>query len=115
MNANLIVNQNNFTGHVAGLTASPACQVRPVALASSLNPMNAKRRESIQKLHSTLEILVADLEQLQSEEQEAFDNMPDGLKNSDKGQRSEEICGQLQTAVESLQSAFSDIEDATQE
>lgn len=73
--------------------------------------MNNQRRKAIAAALSTFEALnlndvaniLADVEALRDEEQEYFDNMPEGLQGGDKGSMAEEAIGQLEEAIERLQ------------
>lgn len=67
--------------------------------------MNATRRKLINVALSTLEQVRSDLEGARDEEQEYYDNMPEGLQSGDKGDAA-------QAAVSSLEDAISNIESA---
>jgi hypothetical protein len=58
----------------------------------------------MQELHDTLE-------SLKDEEQEAFDNLPEGLQQADRGQSMEAIASALDDAVDTLSSALGDIDN----
>ena len=60
--------------------------------------------ETLQELHSTFE-------SLKDEEQEAFDNLPEGLQQADRGQSMEAIASALDDAVDTLSSALGDIDN----
>ena len=60
--------------------------------------------ETMQELHATLE-------SLRDEEQEAFDNLPEGLQQADRGQSMEAIASALDDAVDTLSSALGDIDN----
>lgn len=69
--------------------------------------MNKTRREELQKLvldrldeiEPILSDMLSDLESLKDEEAEAFDNMPEGIQESDRGQ-------DVQAAVDALSEAY---------
>lgn len=72
--------------------------------------MNKQRRTSIQDIISQLNDLEAlkasimeSIEEVMSEEQEYFDNMPEGLQMSDRGQRAEDAIGHLEDAKSQLE------------
>ena len=48
--------------------------------------MNKQRRKRIQEALEIIEEAKAILEEVQEEEQEAFDNMPEGLQSSERGE-----------------------------
>ena len=84
--------------------------------------MNNKRRqllravlEKIESLDNLKEEIVDILSTAVDEEQEAFDNLPEGLQMSERGERIEEIIGLLENArdtYEEIEFETSDIEDA---
>jgi molecular chaperone GrpE (heat shock protein) len=67
--------------------------------------MNKSRRGQIAKIKEILEELRGKVEDLQSEEQDAFDNMSENLQQGDRGQAAE-------AAVDALQSAYDSIDEA---
>lgn len=79
--------------------------------------MNNVRRAMIKKLIETLQAIdletpKSDLEQIKDEESESFENMPDGLKQSDRGQASETAVSTLEDAFNELESAFDALANA---
>ena len=76
--------------------------------------MNNARRDQIAKIKETLEDLRGKIEDLQSEEQEAFDNMPESLQQGDRGQASEAAAEALQSAFDSVDEAVGYLESASE-
>ena len=76
--------------------------------------MNNTRRKSIQKIYDRLEELMQDIEALQEEEQDAFDNMPENLQCSERGEAMEEAIESLESAANSVQEALDCLEEAMQ-
>lgn len=72
--------------------------------------MNNNRRERIRKLISSLEDLSNELDEILSEEQEAFENMPESLQDSERGEQSQEAINALESA--SLADTISYLEEA---
>lgn len=70
--------------------------------------MNKQRRTEIEAVLNELADLRSRIESIQSDEQDAYDNMPEGLQQSERGQKAEEACSRLEDAV----TAFDDIESA---
>lgn len=71
--------------------------------------MNKQRREKISKLKIRFQSTQAELKQLSSElssilneEQDAFDNMPEGLQSSYRGMCSEDAIDNIEEASEKL-------------
>ena len=63
--------------------------------------MNKDRRARIEKIKEALEDLRGQIEDLQSEERDAFDAMPESLQQSDRGQASEAAADEAITNLES--------------
>jgi len=68
--------------------------------------MNNQRRKDLKAiqerfsdLQSTITELLSDLESLKDEEQEYFDNMPEGLQGSEKGEKAENAISYLDEAI----------------
>lgn len=67
--------------------------------------MNAKRRKEVEAIMSGLEELIERIECVQSEEEEAYDNMPEGLQESERGEQMQEYISNLEDAASSVQDA----------
>lgn len=76
--------------------------------------MNKERRKSLREIQSKLERLGQDLEALKEEEEEYRDNMPENLQESERYQRADEVCDLLQEALESMDNAYQQIEEAVE-
>lgn len=76
--------------------------------------MNKDRRDRIAKIKEALEDLRGQIEDLQSEEQEAFDNMPESLQQSDRGQASEAAADALQSTYDAADEAITALETASE-
>jgi len=70
--------------------------------------MNNQRRKEINAVLNELADLRSRIETIQSEEQDAYDNMPEGLQQSERGEKAEQACSELDDAI----SAFDDLEYA---
>lgn len=70
--------------------------------------MNKARRKEIQKIIKDIENLV---HSILSEEQVAFDNMPENLQGSYRGQESEDAQGSLESAIDALEEAIACLEE----
>lgn len=84
--------------------------------------MNKARRTLIDRECTAIRELVSQLrdhmealESLRDEEQECYDNMPEGLQGSDQGQRIEGIANDLDSAISTLDSAISEVDNAVDE
>ena len=76
--------------------------------------MNKERRKSLREIQSKLDRLGQDLETLKEEEEEYRDNMPENLQESERYQRADEVCDLLMEALESMDSAYQQIEEAVE-
>lgn len=74
--------------------------------------MNKQRRERLAKLAAQIEGIKLDLEALRFEEQWAFDNMPESLQGSDRGQAMEAVIEQLEDAEGGLDEALASVQVA---
>lgn len=72
--------------------------------------MNANRRTRINKIIGTLNECLSGLQFLAQEEQEAFDNMPEGLQASENGQKTEENAQALEEAASEIENQISNLE-----
>jgi hypothetical protein len=67
--------------------------------------MNKQTRKEISKYINSLEDLKQDIESMLEDEETKFDNMPEGLQESERGEA-------IQNAIENLESASDAIGDA---
>lgn len=73
--------------------------------------MNKQRRNEIQDILSELQSIKTRLELVQMNEEMAFNNMPENLQYSMRGEESQEAIDVMNSAVESLDEAISQLED----
>lgn len=64
--------------------------------------MNKDRRKRLASLLEQLRPLSSDLDDIRTEEQDAYDAMPENFQNSDKGTDAEQIVDTLDTAAADL-------------
>lgn len=74
--------------------------------------MNQDRRNRIEAALNKLDEVKSEVEGLAAEEREAFDNLSEGLQQSEKGEAIEEAANSLESAVDSLDSAYGDMQSA---
>ncbi len=67
--------------------------------------MNKERRKSVEKAAARVTDTIALLEEVQSDEQDAFDNMSEGVQESERGEESEAALDNIQEALDSLATA----------
>ena len=73
--------------------------------------MNAQRRKEIEEVLNELADLRSRVDAIHGEAQDAYDNMPEGLKASERGQASEAAASALDGAL----TAFDEIESSLNE
>lgn len=69
--------------------------------------MNKVRRQQLSKAIDMMDEIMSLIEQIKNDEQEAFDNMPEGLQMSERGEQME---GYIDTLTEISESIF-DMQD----
>lgn len=74
--------------------------------------MNKQRRKELNEIINKLSELWDDLESLKSEEEECYDNMPENLQYSEKGERIEAVVESLNDALDSIDNAIDSINEA---
>lgn len=77
--------------------------------------MNKVRRTSLMNLQDIINKAKEKLEELLEEEEEARDNLPENLLNSERYERAEAACDNITDAINSLEEAMSYIEEAAQQ
>lgn len=73
--------------------------------------MNKNRRKQLEKIVEALEALRDDLEMLKDEEQDCFDNLPESLQESEKGEIMQEYADDLEAAYDDLDNVICSIQD----
>lgn len=68
--------------------------------------MNKLRRKELNSIIEILEEANSRLEMVKDEEQEAFDNLPEGIQYSERGEQMEEYVSQMDEAYDSIQEAI---------
>lgn len=71
--------------------------------------MNNIRRKEIRRIEEVLQVLLDDIESVKDEEQEAFDNMPEGLQASDRGEAMEANISNLEDVVCNIEEAIDNL------
>ena len=75
------------------------------------NNMNKQRRTEIANIVTELELLKERLDKVLSVEQDVFDNMPENLQYSMRGEESQEAIDNMDGAMSDLENAISQLED----
>ena len=73
--------------------------------------MNKERRVKISKIINDIENIKSNLQDVLSDEEFAFDNMPENLQSSMRGEESEEAIECMNEAIDALDEALSQLSD----
>lgn len=73
--------------------------------------MNKQRRMEIKNIIAELENIKTKLDNVFSEEQYAFDNMPENLQYSMRGEESQEAIDYMSEAISNIEEAIEQLED----
>ena len=76
--------------------------------------MNKQRRAELDKASQMIENAKGIIENCQAEEQDCFDNLTEGLQQTERGQLMEENVSRLQDCLDNLDSVLSDLEESQQ-
>lgn len=76
--------------------------------------MNKARRMRLIAVQSKLSDLKAEIGQIRDEEQEAYDNLPEGIQDSPRGERIQEAIDELCDAASDLEGVIDTLEAATE-
>ena len=71
--------------------------------------MNKARRNTIEIVASSIENAISELEMCRDEEQNYYDNMPDPLRYSTKGEAADDCISNLDDAISSLEEALNSV------
>lgn len=71
--------------------------------------MNVSRRDKLKKIVAQLEHIVIMVNAVKEEEERSFDNIPENLQYSRRGEESQEAIDSLEAAVELLEEATTEI------
>lgn len=73
--------------------------------------MNKARRKRISKILEQLEGLSVEIEEVMNEEQEAYDNLPESIQYSERGENMEGYISSLDDAMNYVSDAISSLEE----
>jgi hypothetical protein len=76
--------------------------------------MNKARRISITKIADSLQALKSDVESIQSEEQDAYDNLPESIQDGERGDRMQEAIDNLDDALTLIDEAVTSLMQAAE-
>ena len=74
--------------------------------------MNNDRRKQIATVREKVSELAATITELRDEEQEAYDNLPDGIRDGEQGGLMDQAISSLDEAIDALNQAQENLESA---
>ena len=76
--------------------------------------MNKQRRKAINDISEKVRSLQTQIDTLKDEEQDYYDNMPESIQESERGNVAEEAIDNLQSAYDSLEETIGHLDEAAQ-
>lgn len=73
--------------------------------------MNKSRRATLNMIANAIEELKAQLESVRDDEQDAFDNMPESLQESERGETMQEAIDNMEYAIDNLDDAIDNLNE----
>ena len=73
--------------------------------------MNKSRRKNLATIIETLEAMKSSLEDVRDEEESAFDNLPESIQESERGETMQEIVDVLYDACDSLEETIDSLNE----
>ena len=77
--------------------------------------MNKARRRSIDRIQAQLLDLIEELRAIHEEEQDAIDNIPESLLESDRAQRMQEGADLLETQLDTLEEVAGELQSIVED
>lgn len=71
--------------------------------------MNKKRRERLRAAIDQLETVQTDIDDIKSEEEDAYENLPESIQMSERGDEMQSIIDTIDTASGYIQDAIADL------
>lgn len=72
--------------------------------------MNEERRKKIKEAINHIDNGLNLLNEVQSDEQDAFDNLPENMQSGEKGENMQGALDSIQSAIDNVESAIGDLE-----
>lgn len=77
--------------------------------------MNKQRRKRLNEVKDKLDELMRELEYIMEEEEQAYNNLPDSIQESDRGEQMSDNCDTIYDWIETIGGVCCDIDDMTAE
>jgi antitoxin component HigA of HigAB toxin-antitoxin module len=72
--------------------------------------MNSERRKKLELIRNELNDLAERIGSIRDEEQEAYDNMPEGIQAGDKGEVAQAAIDAMETVINDLENSIGELE-----
>lgn len=73
--------------------------------------MNKARRLEIKQVYANIRYAMNDIQSILTDEQNAYDNMPENLQDTNRGMESEECIDYLSDAIDALDDALKSLDE----
>lgn len=87
-------------------------KLRNLTLTSKTLTMNKNRRKRIADLRERIDIIKNELEEVMEEEQDARDNLPNNLQDSEKAEKMDDTIGSIEYAIGNLEETIKNLDEA---
>ena len=87
-------------------------KLRNLTLTSKTLTMNKNRRKRIADLRARIDIIKNELEEVMEEEQDARDNLPNNLQDSEKAEKMDDTIGSIEYAIGNLEETIENLDEA---
>ena len=87
-------------------------KLRNLTLTSKTLTMNRNRRKRIADLRERIDIIKNELEEVMEEEQDARDNLPNNLQDSEKAEKMDDTIGSIEYAIGNLEETIENLDEA---
>jgi hypothetical protein len=72
--------------------------------------MNSERRKKLELIRNELNDLAERIGNIRDEEQDAYDNMPEGIQAGDKGEVAQAAIDAMETVINDLENSIGELE-----
>ena len=73
--------------------------------------MNKRRRNEVKEVCAKLQAIRDELDDIRSDEQDAYDNIPEGLSESEAAEESGEAIDAMESATDDIEAAIETLEE----
>ena len=87
-------------------------KLRNLTLTYKTLTMNKNRRKRIADLRERIDIIKNELEEVMEEEQDARDNLPNNLQDSEKAEKMDDTIGSIEYAIGNLEETIENLDEA---